>query len=964
MLCFAPAEREVAIAPNAPAGDWELKLLPIDQMNAVAAPKPQPGTAAPASVAAPTNATASNSKPEKQAAQRPGSRNNKAQVAAPPANGQAGFQRTDVNASKDAAKLENEDAGAPVSELNQSSFVVAGSVNNGAASPFAQSQAFGNMRKGPGPRYNGAIGGAVDNSALNARSFSLTGQPTPKPAYNHLQGTVSFGGPIYIPRLLPLTRTSPNFFFAYQWMRNRNASTQTTRVPTDAERNGDLSKTLDPFGVPVKVIDPENGSAFAGNVIPLNRLSTQAKLLLPLYPLPNFTDPRYNYQIPIVDRQSSDGVQSRINKAFGPKNQANGSFNWQRSQGENSNVFAFRDANHMTGINVFGNWSHRWSQRIFTNTRLDFSRAATRITPYFAGIRNVSGEAGIKDNNQEPLNWGPPRLSFSSGIASLSDAQQSFRRDQTSGISSSTTWNRRAHNLTFGGDLRRQQFNLLSQQDPRGTFTFTGAAAGSDFAGFLLGIPDTVSIAYGNDDKYFRATMYDAYFTDDWRVRPGFTLNAGARWEYNTPITELYGRLVNLDIAPGFTAVDPVVANAPNGKLTGQKYPDSLVHPDKSAFEPRVAIAWHPILGSSMVVRGGYGVYYNTSVYTAIALQMAQQSPLSTSFSVSNKDRSRTLAKGFQTPDIIPNTFAIDPYFRVGYAQNWQVSVQRDLPAALIVTGTYLGIKGTHAQQQSLPNTFPADADNPCPACPSGFSYVSSNGNSTRNAGTIQVRRRLHNGFGATLQYTFAKALDDASLGGKGQLGTLIAQNWLDLRAERARSNFDQRHLLSVQMQYSTGMGIRGGTLLGGWRGRLFKNWTFVSQMTAGSGLPLTPVYPAAVKGTGFTGSIRPDYTGAPLYDGPPGLHLNPAAFTSPAAGQWGNAGRNSITGPPTFTLNASLARSFVEGRFDFRLDSTNALNHPVFPAWNTNISSAQFGLPVPANAMRVVQANLRMRFF
>ena len=131
------------------------------------------------------------------------------------------------------------------------------------------------------------------------------------------------------------------------------------------------------------------------------------------------------------------------------------------------------------------------------------------------------------------------------------------------------------HNLTFGGDFRRQQFNYLSQQDPRGTFTFTGAATagstttgGADFADFLLGIPDTSSIAFGNADKYFRESVYDAYLTDDWRINPQFTLNAGLRWEYGAPITELYGRLVNLDIAPGFSAAAPVVESNPVGALT------------------------------------------------------------------------------------------------------------------------------------------------------------------------------------------------------------------------------------------------------------------------------------------------------------------------------------------------------------------------------------------------------------
>jgi trimeric autotransporter adhesin len=107
----------------------------------------------------------------------------------------------------------------------------------------------------------------------------------------------------------------------------------------------------------------------------------------------------------------------------------------------------------------------------------------------------VSGEAGISGNNQEPQNWGPTALNFSSGITSLTDAQQSFNRNQTGGVSWLLFCNRSPHNLSIGADYKRQQFNYLSQHDPRGTFTFTGAAAGNDFAGFLLGIPDTSSAA-------------------------------------------------------------------------------------------------------------------------------------------------------------------------------------------------------------------------------------------------------------------------------------------------------------------------------------------------------------------------------------------------------------------------------------------------------------------------------------
>jgi hypothetical protein len=951
MLCFSPIEQEVTVATDSPGTEWNLKLPPLDEIKAAAGPAVSPA----APVAPPASALPS-VKPGK-------TRNAKAASATLRASPQTGFQRTDLNATAsnpigEAGKL-GDDAG-DLSKSASDAFSIIGSANNGAASPFAQSQAFGNSRRAGQSLYNAGLGVFLNNSALDARSFSLTGQNTPKPAYNRLQGAVSLGGPLRVPRLV--RGNSLNFFLGYQWARNRNASTQSGLMPTVPERNGDLSKTP-------SILDPANGLPFPGAVIPQSRISPQAKALLDYYPQPNF-DPgaRYNYQVPLTGVSDQDSVQSRLSKSLNPRNQVFGAFAYQRTASESPNLFGFRDTTNSSGINTSINWSHRFHQRLFTTFKYDFSRLATRIMPYFANRKNVSGEAGISGNNQEPLNWGPPSLAFSSGIAGLADVQQSFTRNQTSALSSDTFLNRGSHNFKFGGDFRRQQFNYLSQQDPRGAFAFTGAATGSDFAGFLLGIPDTSSIAFGNADKYFRASSYDVYITDDWRISSALTLNAGVRWEYGSPITELYGRLVNLDIAPGFAAVAPVVSRNPAGTLTSQKYPDSLVRPDKSGFEPRIGIAWRPLLASSLVIRAGYGVTYNTSVYQSIAAQMAQQSPLSKSLRVQNSAANPlTLANGFNaSAGVTPNTFAVDPNFRVGSAQTWQLSIQRDLPAALILTATYLGIKGTRAMQEFLPNTFPAGAAKPCPACPTGYAYLTSNGNSTREAGQIQLRRRLRSSVGATLQYTFSKSIDDAALGGKGQGSAVIAQNWLDLNAERGLSNFDQRHLLNLQMQYSTGMGIGGGTLLGGWRGALFKDWTFSTQITAGSGLPLTPVFVTAVRGTGVTGSVRPHYTGASVYDAPEGFFLNPAAYEAPAAGQWGNAGRNSITGPSQFTLDASMGRAFPfrdHGSIELRFDSTNALNHVTFPAWNTTVTSAQFGLATSANAMRTMRASLRVRF-
>ena len=941
MSGFAVVKQEVTVGPQQAASIWELRLLPLEQINARA-------LAPPVKAASPAAPSGGSAEPEASKPQAPAA----------------------ATASADDDEMAQRAA---------DGMLINGSANNGAASPFGQEAAFGNNRNGGRQLYNGGIGLIVGNSALDARPYSLTGQSAPKPAYSRVIGSLTFGGPLPLRKLF---RSPPNIFVGYQWSRNNSAITQTSLMPTAAERAGMLAGP---------VIDPLTGAPFAGNTIPQERLSPQAQALLALYPLPNGSgNLGYNYQVPVVTPTHQDALQLRFMKILGSKNAIFGNFAFLSTRSAASNVFGFVDRSRSKGINFALNWNHSFHNTLFANSAFQFSRFTSSTTPYFENRRNVSGDAGIAGNNQEARNWGPPRLVFSGGTAELADGQSTDDRVQTSGVSYSMLWNHRRHNLTFGGDFRRRQYNARSQQDPRGTFTFTGAQTGSAFGDFLLGLPDALSIADGNADKYFRQSTLDAYLADDWRLNSSLTVNAGLRWDYTTPMTELKRRLVNLDLAPGFTAALPVLASNPVGTLTQSRYPESLVRPDRHGFAPRVGLAWRPLPASSMVVRAGYGIYFDTSAYQTIAVQMAQQPPLSRTFSIQNNAaQPLTLANGFTAgATAASNTFAVDPNFRVGYAQNWQISVQHSLPASLQLTASYLGIKGTHAVQAILPNTYPVGAANPCPSCPSGFVYVTSSGNSSRHAAQAQLRRRFRNGLAGSLQYTFSKSLDDAAvLGGLGSTGSSqgnsgamvamegprlgpasldIAQDWRNLLAERALSDFDQRHLLSAQMQYTTGVGLGGGTLLGGWQGALFKDWTFATQITAGSGLPQTPLYLAAVPGTGITGTIRPDVTGAPLYAAPAGRFVNPAAFAAPAPGQWGNARRNSITGPAQFGLNASLARTFrLKDRYslDFRLESVNTLNHATYTAWNTVSNSAQFGLPVSVNAMRSLQTSVRARF-
>jgi len=883
MLGFQTVTREIAVGDDAATLTSELTLLPFEEIRKVATIGQPIAPAAPDALIAPDAPNAPNS--------------------------------VDPELERQAAE----------------GLLVNGSVNNAAASPFAQARGFGNNRPGQRSLYTGGFGLTLGTSALDARPFSFAGNSAPKPDYTDTQFAASFGGPFKIPGV----RNRPVLFAGYQHSTDHSGLAQSAIMPTARMRSGDFAGLRE-------IRDPETGVAFPGNVIPGSRISPQATALLALYPEPNVDGGGYNYERTTGSTTDLDTFQSRLNHGLTNRDSLVFTGTYQRTANKATTVFGLVDAVATSNLDASLNWSHRYNQFFILRIAYQFLRQTNDATPHFANRANISGVAGISGNNQEPVNWGPPNLTFASGIAGVGTGQYLRQNGQTHGASVEALWRTRGgHNFTFGGGMRPQTVDVNGQQNARGMFGFDGSATGLDFADFLLGFPHSAALAFGNADKRLHARSSNAYVTDDWRINPTVTLNYGLRWEYESPFTEALGRLVNLDVAPGFTSATPVVG--------------AELRPDRRGLQPRLGLALRPIAGSSVVIRAGYGIYRNTSVYQSLALMLAQQPPLSRTLSIeSTPAQVLTLANGFTTPaEPVANTFAVDPAFRVSYAHNWQASVQRDLPWSLTATATYLGTKGSHLMQEFAPNTYPIGAVHPCPSCPNGFVYLVSDGDSIKNAGQVQVRRRLRNGLAALVQYTFSKATDNAAAFTTADLnGALVAQNWLDLDAEQALSSFDQRHLVTAQVEYSG----RG----------LLRDWTFTSQLNAGSGLPLTPVYLTSLAGTGLTGSLRADYTGAPIDAAPDGYYANPAAFVLPRAGEWGNAARNSITGPPLFSLNAGVTRTFTLGgrwSMDWRLDATNVLNTVTYSGLNTIVSSPQFGLPNRANAMRKLLSSLRVRF-
>jgi hypothetical protein len=851
------------------------------------------------------------------------------------------------------------------------SFIMSGSLG-GSSGSMSQADYFGNRMKNGQAVYNGNAAFTLDNSVWDAQSYSLNGHPTAKPAFAKGRANLSFGGPLKIPKLL--SGKGGMFTINYQMGRTRNGNTVAVTVPSLLERAGDFSQSV--VQGPVTVYDPLSGQPFPGNRIPVSRQDPVALKLLSYYPLPNGTGSRLNYQTPLVSTSDQDNVNIRLNQNLSKKDRLAGSIGYQRSSNHNPNVFGFVDSGENNGLNANVNWSHTFSKRLISTVGFTFSRSRTQLLPYFAQRENVAANLGIQGTSGLPLNWGPPNLAFTN-FATLSDGNASLSRNQTGQFDASLLVKRNRHQFTFGGDYRRQQINPLSDANGRGIFTFTGlatslnGAGGYDLADMLLGTPGTASIRFGNADKYFRSWHMAGFATDNWQINKKLTANLGLRYDYSAPFTELYGRMANLDVAPGFSAIVPVRAGE-SGPYTGH-VPTSLVRPVFTRLAPNLGLAWRPFTirqKTPTIIRVGYAIQYPVDVYGQIAGQLAGQAPFAKVLNIANSPTAPfNLRNGFTATPSVANTYAIDPNFGVPAIHQWMAIAIQVLPRGMYVVGGYVGIVADNMPRQFLPNTVPPGLAAPVSGPASGYVYTESDAHLNGHITVLQMGRQMSSGLGANISYMLASATDNCGVLSTAG-GITIAQDWRNLDAERARTGLIPRQQFNASWQYSTGQGKPGGTLTKGLKGGLLKDWTVTNSFSLRSGAFLTAMVGgnlATIPGTGFTGVLRADATGEPV-EAPSGSHqpFNLAAFAVPQRGQWGTSGRNTITGPVQFGMNGSLGRVFRLGEprsVDLRFEANNLINHMTLTGWGTVVNSLGYGLASGASPMRSMTANLRFRF-
>ena len=810
------------------------------------------------------------------------------------------------------------------------------------------------MNRGRGRQFQGNATYTFANSALNAAPYSFTapqligGQAVPKAAYALNRFGLSLGGPLSIPKIFRSDKTF--WFLNYNGTRSRNGFDRITNVPTAAQRAGDFSGTA-------AIIDPVTNQRFAGDVIPDSRISRAAAGLLNLIPAANSPGARNNYQLIGANPSDSDNIQARVNQTLTTKDRLDVNFNYQRRDGTNTQTFGFVDPTSGSGMNTGITWSHNWNRSLINNLNFSYSRNFNQNYSYFSNGTDIAGALGITGVWKDPLNYGPPTVSFTN-FGSLTDGAASITRPQTTGFTESLIHIKGNHTTTFGYGLQRRQNNNITTQNGRGSFQFSGQATGFDFADFLLSLPNSSSvIRYLNNDNsfYFRETTMNAFVTDDWRLKSNFSLNGGMRWEYFGPFTEKNGRMANLALAPGNTGVTVVQA--------GQGVPNGLIDPDHKLFSPRIGLAWRPVKGKQIVVRAGYGIYFNGGSYGQFANRLGLQPPfVGTASLTTSRSQPLTLENGFTAlpAQTITNTFAVSPDYKPAYAQTWNASVQQSFGRSWVLEGSYLATKGTRLDVLTGPNrAAPGPADTAAQRLPianaTAFTLTSSWGNSIYHSGQLRVTRRFSRGSMVNLFYTFAKSIDNTSTLGGG-----VVQIENNLAAERALSNFDRRH--NLRLNYNLQVPV--GNDRSGWKWNLARGWTIGGNLNAQSGTPFTAVVAGDPSGTGIVGAARAQATGQPVQNGTG--YFNLQAFAVPASATYGSAGRNTIPGIPNVSLNASLFRTFRlddKRRLNFRIESANPLNHVNVTGIGTTIGSVNAGLPVAATGMRNVSATLRLSF-
>jgi trimeric autotransporter adhesin len=782
-------------------------------------------------------------------------------------------------------------------------------------------------------------------------------------------------------------------------------------------------------------------------------IQPQAMALLNYYPLPNIPTnvQGYNYQTVSNAGMNNVAINARYVRTLGGstatpfgnfgggggrrgagnsnappslRQNINLSYNYSHSASDQRNIFLpLGGATESGGNAVNAGYTISYG-RLSNNASVTWNRLNAETRNYFTNTANdPSATAGLTVPNNA---GGFANPQFYNGLAAmnianftpLSNTSPSQLINQTISFSDFVAWRKKKHNMRYGLDVRRVHADSIGGNTPLGSYTFTGYAtasptdqgdgqggqtSGDGFADFLLGLPQSTNIQAGLYKTYLRENVYDWYATDDFRVTSNWTLNYGLRYEYFGPYSEKDGRLVNLTGVNGITPVtsgvgcvtpDGLSYTTPAGTVTcASGGSASLVNPDRAMYAPRFGFAYRPKIAPKLlkdtVVRGGYGINYNTGQYAIFARSLSHQEPFSITqtndvptptmanmnptptgctTNTTTTTGNMTLANGFgcSTTEAIQNNFAVNKNYRLGMVQIYNLNIQRTIPLQIVLNIGYAGSTGRNLDVVGSPNGTPNGTTTPGVA---PFDYDESAAGSRSNQLVISAQKRQTKGIALGATYTYSHAIDNAS-GVAGVLGTPV-QNLFNLREEEGNSSFDQRHSLTGNWLFELPFGPNRAYLnKGGVMAKVLDGYSLSGTFTLASGNYFTPVF-AVNEEEASSGNVyqqRPDRDLSQPLKGPGTVNefFNTNAFVAPAAGQYGTASQGSIEGPGTVSVNASLSRTVQLGEtrsFEARVTATNVFNTVQYSGINTTDGSNNFGAVTSAATMRTLLVQARYRF-
>lgn len=849
-------------------------------------------------------------------------------------------------------------------------------------------------------QYRGTLWLFNRNDALTQSYDAIANRSVANPRLNRNQFGVNFGGPVVIPKVY---NGKDKTFFFFNWEEGRllQAANPGLRiVATEAQRNGDFRGLLNATTrQPLTLRDPLN-AGIVGNVIPLSRLSPQARAFIQFTPLPNTQQGLQNF---ISERPTGlsqqDTYTGRVDHVFSAKDTIFARYIFNDTFEAGIPFWGNDQRDNVGSARTFsGNWVHTFSPTLINDFKggmasfAEFETFGTSNRPEF----DIANRMGLPLVSKLPKEFGPPQISISGadGGYSVFDLQRQIGpRDRSNAIvqfTNTLSWQKGKHLMKFGVDLAKRYVTFDQARQPRGQFSFDGLYTGSAFADFMLGYVRTALINPVPTSTRLSNWWQSYFFNDDWRVTNRLTVNLGMRYDYFGPYYQADNRMVNI------TQNGYIVGNLFNP--TNSPFGRALIRPDRNNWGPRIGLAWRPAFLNDTVVRAGYGLYYTPQISNAIfamaegAQATAGANIVGSPSGVPDLFFSNPFA-GAQTGGALNFAVSNDPDMRDSYIQQWNLNLQKKLPGNFVLDIGYVGSKGTRLVvtfedlnrpvaliDPRVPGQASINARRPNQQFLRPVRSDKSVGNSTYHALQMKFERRMAKGITVLGAYTWSHAISGPNdIGGQVGGGSFIGapQDVFNAQNDKSTSGFDVRHRQVNTVLYDLPFFRNASNrfvkaFLGGWQASTI--------MTFQSGFPAPVTANIDTTGTGV--NSRPDQISGQNGNLPGDQRswtrwFNTAAFVAadrnPAAfGRFGTSPRtNAIRLPGIMNADFSVNKNFAireNMRFEFRTEVFNLMNHfnPDPGAVDRNVRSQTFGAVgggVQGITTRIVQLGGKLYF-